>query len=45
MPKLVLEITDGYSAIKTPDSEAVPEQMWMYTMPILARLVFAFDLL
>jgi hypothetical protein len=45
MTQLVLEIACGYSAIEVPDGKAVPEQMWMDAMPILACLVLALDLL
>lgn len=40
----VLEITHMYSAIEALDFNAVPEQFWVHTMPILAHRILAFDL-
>jgi hypothetical protein len=45
MPELVLEIAHRHSVIETTDSERVSKQVWMDTVPLLARLVLAFDLL
>jgi hypothetical protein len=38
MTQLVLEIAYRHSAIKTPDNEAVLEQMWMDAMPVFPAL-------
>ena len=45
MSKLVLEIAHWHAAIQAPDGEAVPEHVRMDTMPVLACLVLALDLL
>jgi hypothetical protein len=42
---LVLEISHWHAAIQTPDGEAMPKEVRMYSMPILARLILALDLL
>jgi hypothetical protein len=43
--KLVLEIAHRHATIEAPYSKAMPKQMWMDTVPILARLVLVLDLL
>jgi hypothetical protein len=45
MPELILKIAHRYSAIETPDSKAMSEQMRMDTMSILPSLILTLDLL
>ena len=45
MPELILEVAYRYSAIETPDSKAMSEQMRMDTMSILPSLILTLDLL
>ncbi len=41
VPQLILKVAHWHSAIETPNGKAMPEQVGMHTVPVLACLILA----